>query len=270
MDFYWTIPLCYFIASVLYGSQFTFRNKSFATIGFYIALSGSTIQTISLFALYSRGSLILGGLDSTLFLFAWLITLVYIASQIKFNIPTLGAFVFPLAFIMTLPHMILPQGIIEQEPSLHNLRITIHIVLILLGEALFTVAFISGLLYIFQERKIRLKRAGTFISKLPSLTTLDKINHACLIAGFPLVTIGLALGMLLAKEIWGADWEWGQKETWSIVTWFLYAVLIHGRLASDWKGRKAAVGAMLGFGVLVALFAIGLLAPGKHDFLGVY
>ena len=268
MDFYSLTAFCYFTSSIFYGSQFSSRNKTLPRIGFYTALAGVLIQTVSLITLYGRGELVSGGLDSTLYLFAWLIAIVYMASRIRFDTPILGAFVFPLAFIMTLPHVILPQGIIENEPSIQNPWVLIHIILILLGEALFTVAFIAGLLYIFQEQKISLNDVGSFIRKLPSLTTLDKINHLCLIVGFPFVTLGLALGLLLAKEIWGAGWHWGQKETWSIVTWFLYAVLIHGRISSGWKGRKAAIGAVLGFFIiLITLFVIGFLAPGQHDFL---
>ena len=60
----------------------------------------------------------------------------------------------------------------------------------------------------------------------------------------------------------------GQKEAWSMVTWLLYAILLHGRLASGWKGKKAAFGAVLGFGIILfTLFVIGYIAPGQHDFL---
>lgn len=157
------------------------------------------------------------------------------------------------------------------DPSLGNPWILVHIMLVFLGEALFTVAFIAGVLYIFQEKQIKSKRMRSFFKRLPSLTTLDNLNHICLLTGFPLLTIGLALGLLSVKEIWGALWSWGQKETWSLVTWFLYAALIHGRLASGWKGRRAALGAVLGFGVILfTFFVIGYVAPGQHNFLESY
>lgn len=271
MDFYWAAALLYFISSVFYTSHLWTQNEKVCTYGFYAIVAGALLQTVSLVTAYSGGVLVTGGLDNTLYLFAWLVALVYIGSQFIFRASVFGAFVAPLAFIMTLPHVILPQGIIEHDPSLRNPWIIIHILLILLGEALFTVAFVSGILYIFQENKIKSKRVGGFIQKFPSLTTLDKINHICLIVGFPLLTLGLALGLLLAREIWGNAWQWGQKETWSFVTWFLYAVLIHGRLASGWKGRKAALGAVLGFCIILfTFFVIGYLAPGQHDFLGDY
>lgn len=269
MDFYWATALLYFISSVFYSSFFWTQNERVCTYGFYAILIGACLQTVSLIIAYSGGVLVTGGLDSTLYIFAWLIALVYIGSQFVFRASIFGAFVAPLSFIMTLPHVILPQGIIEHDPTLSNPWILIHILLILLGEALFTVAFVSGIFYIFQENKIKSKQVGSFLRKFPSLTTLDKINHICLLVGFPLLTLGLALGLLLAKEIWGSAWAWGWKETWSIVTWFLYAVLIHGRLASGWKGRKAAIGAVLGFCIILfTLFVIGFLAPGQHDFLG--
>jgi cytochrome c-type biogenesis protein CcsB len=269
MDLYWVTALLYFIATVFYMSHIWTDSRTGSRVGFYTVVLGTIVQSVSIVALYLKGDTLAGGLDTTLYLFALLITIVFIGSQLIFNAPLLGAFVSPLAFIMTLPHVILPQGIIEHESSLGNPWILIHIVLILLGEALFTVAFISGLMYLFQEQRIKSKRVGSLLQKFPSLTTLDKINHVCLIIGFPLITVGLALGLLLAKEIWGDAWVWGQKETWSLVTWLLYAVLIHGRLASGWKGRKAAFGAVLGFGIILfTLFVIGFLAPGRHDFLG--
>src|SRR3990167_4799168 len=269
MDLYWVTTLLYFIATVFFFRSIWTDSRTGSRVGFYTVVLGTLVQSVSIVALYLKGDTLAGGLDTTLYLFALSITIVFIGSQLIFNAPLLGAFVSPLAFIMTLPHVILPQGIIEHESSLSNPWILIHIVLILLGEALFTVAFISGLMYLFQEQRIKSKRVGSLLQKFPSLTTLDKINHVCLVIGFPLITVGLALGLLLAKEIWGDAWVWGQKETWSLVTWLLYAVLLHGRLASGWKGRKAAFGAVLGFGIILfTLFVIGFLAPGRHDFLG--
>ncbi len=269
MDWSWIVVLSYFLSSIFYGSQFWTKGKSLPKLGFYFIVAGAALQTVSLIYIYIKGNSLVQGIDTTLYLFAWFISLVYVASQFKFKASLLGAFAAPLAFILTLPFIILPQGIIDSDQTLSNPWILIHIALILLGEALFTVAFISGVLYIFQENKIKSKHVGSFLEKFPSLTTLDRINHLCLMIGFPLVTIGIALGFLLAKQISGSEWVWGQKETWSMVTWILYAVLIHGRLASGWKGRKAALGAVFGFGIiLLTLFVIGYLAPGQHDFLG--
>jgi ABC-type uncharacterized transport system, permease component len=271
MTWHWIISACYLISSIFYCSHLWIHSPKASVLGFHVIRVGVILHTAGLIIFYSKGNPIVGGLDRSLYFFSWFMALVYIASQAKYKTPVLGAFVAPLAFLMTLPSLILPQGIIERDPSLGNPWILIHIIFVFLGEALFTVAFIAGILYIFQERQIKSKRVGGFLKKLPSLTTLDSINHLCLLIGFPLITIGLALGLLSAKEIWGAFWNWGQKETWSLVTWLLYAVLIHGRLTAGWRGRKAALGAVLGFGlILFTFFIIGYFAPGRHDFLGTY
>ncbi len=269
MDLYWIVVLCYFISSIFYGSHFWTKGDRLSKIGLYFIVAGAAIQTVNILYSYIGGKPLAQGFDTTLYLFGWFISLVYVGSQFKFRASLLGAFAAPLAFIMTLPYIIVPQGIIDPTQTLSNPWILIHIALILMGEALFTVAFISGVLYIFQENQIKSKHLGRFLENFPSLTTLDRINHICLLIGFPLVTIGIALGLLLAKELWGTAWDWGHKETWSMITWVLYAVLIHGRLASGWKGRKAAWGAILGFAIIMlTLFVIGYISPGQRDLLG--
>jgi cytochrome c-type biogenesis protein CcsB len=271
MNWHGIVAFCYLVSSVLYCTYLWTQNPKGSAWGFRTIIIAATLHTLSLVALYWRGDQIVGGLDRSLYFFSWFIALVYIVSQARFKASILGAFVSPLAFLMILPSVILPQGIIEHDPSLRNPWILIHIALVFLGEALFTIAFIAGVLYLFQEKRIKSKRIGNFLKKLPSLTALDNLNHVCLLVGFLLLTIGLALGLLFAKEIWGASWRWGSKETWSLVTWFLYAVLIHGRLATGWRGKKAAVGAVLGFGIILfTFFVIGYFAPGQHDFLGTY
>jgi cytochrome c-type biogenesis protein CcsB len=271
MSWQGVVALCYLVSSAFYCTYLWTQNPKGSVWGFRAIAIAASLHTLSLVVFYWRGDRIAGGLDRSLYFFSWFIALVYITSQARFKAFILGAFVSPLAFLMTLPSVILPQGIIVHDPSLRNPWILIHIALVFLGEALFTIAFIAGVLYLFEEKRIKSKRMGSFLKKLPSLTALDNLNHLCLLSGFSLLTVGLALGLLFAKEIWGAFWTWGSKETWSLVSWFLYAVLIHGRLATGWKGRKAAVGSVLGFGVILfTFFVIGYFAPGRHDFLGTY
>jgi cytochrome c-type biogenesis protein CcsB len=268
MSWQWVIPLSYFISSVLYCGYLWTKNPKASVIGFYGICLGLLFQSINLIVLYMRGEPIAGGLDRSLFLFSWFITIVYLILQSKFNAVALGAFIAPLSLLMTLPSLLPHNGIIQSSTSLKNPMIIIHILLVLFGEALFTVAFFAGLVYIFQENRLKSKNLGGLIKKLPSLTTLDSINHICLLIGFPLLTLGLILGLLSARVVWGELWDWGQKETWSIAVWILYAVLIHGRVTSGWRGKKAAIGAVLGFVIILfSFFVIGYLAPGMHDFL---
>ena len=69
--------------------------------------------------------------------------------------------------------------------------------------------------------------------------------------GFPLITIGIAIGFFAANQVWGPSWKWDDKETWSVLTWILYAILLNFRLSLGWKGKKSAVGAIIGFAIIL-------------------
>ena len=256
------ILILYLISSFLYITHLWLQNSKLPTYGFYIGITGLILHTINLVRVFSVPDKFNIGLTLTLFIFSWLIGIVFIVSQIKFKAIILGAFILPIMLLLALPSLIIPPGIINDDLSLNNPWILAHILLIFLGEAIFVISFIAGLLYIFQESKIKSKKVSRFLNKFPSLITLDKINHFTLLLGFPFLTIGLAIGFILAKEILGEDWIWGAKETLSSVTWLLYAFLINGRFSSGWKGKKSATGAIVGFVIILIIFTIGYILPG--------
>ncbi len=262
----YTIILIYFLCSVFYILHLWIQKKILINIGITLGVIAFTLHSFFYVMNLIEGNQIVGGLSKSLFFFSWLIVIVYLVSRIKFSIPILGTFIFPLAFIGSVPSLIIPEGIVQQDPTLNNPWILTHIILIFLGEAFFAIAFISGLLYLFEEGRIKKKQINNSLRKLPSLTALDKIAHFSLMLGFPLVTLGLAIGLFLANQIWGPQWTWGTKETWSLVTWVFYAILINGRVTSDWKGRKSAVVSIIGFFIILFTLIIGYMIPGQHTF----
>jgi cytochrome c-type biogenesis protein CcsB len=128
---------------------------------------------------------------------------------------------------------------------------------------------IGGLMYIFQERLIKTKRIGRLHRLLPSLQTLDTINRHGLPFGFFLLTLGIISGALWAGSIWGFFWSWDPKETWSLITWFAYAAMVHQRLVLGWRGKRAAMLAILGFALVMFTFiGVSTLLGGYHSFYG--
>ena len=86
--------------------------------------------------------------------------------------------------------------------------------------------------------------------------------------GFPLLTLAIITGALWAESAWGRFWSWDPRETWSLVTWFIYAIILHARLVAGWRGKRAALLSMIGFlTILIAFFGIKLLRKGLHVFL---
>ena len=125
-------------------------------------------------------------------------------------------------------------------PALQSRWLYVHTTLAFLGDAFFVIAFAGGVLYLVQERQLKRRHPGAFYHRLPSLDLLDRVNYRSLTIGFPLLTLGIITGAIWAENAWGSYWQWDPKETWSLITWFIYAALVHARLTVGWRGRKAA------------------------------
>jgi len=137
-----------------------------------------------------------------------------------------------------------------------------------LGYGTFAVAFCLAIIYLIQEHQLKRKKPGAFYYRLPSLEVLDFLSHKILSFGFPCLTIAIITGAMWASKAWGSYWSWDPKETWSLITWFIYAALIHTRVAVGWRGRKAAYLAIIGFiFILFTFLGVSLVMKGLHTFL---
>ncbi len=101
-----------------------------------------------------------------------------------------------------------------------------------------------------------------------SAETLDNITYKSIAIGFPIFTLGgLIFGAIWADQAWGTYWAWDPKETWSLITWFVYAFFLHSRLLRGWKGKKVAIVAVIGFvAVIFTYLGVNLLLSGLHSY----
>jgi cytochrome c-type biogenesis protein CcsB len=145
-------------------------------------------------------------------------------------------------------------------PALKSNWLLVHVVTAFLGYASFALAFGSAILYLLQERWPR--------PSLPPAGLLDRTIYRTTILGFLLLTIGILTGAVWAESAWGRYWSWDPKETWSLITWFIYATLLHARLLKGWQGRRIAWLAVAGFmAVLFTYFGVSFLLSGLHSYL---
>lgn len=194
--------------------------------------------------------------------FGWSLTGLFLLFQLRYHLPTMGAFVTPVSLALLLGAAATPGEIGELPPALQSVWLPIHVILLFVGYAAFALAAAVGLMYLLQERQLKSKKFGSLFHRLPNIDVLDEINYRCLTIGFPLLTVGIFTGAAWAQEAWGTYWSWDPKETWSLITWFLYAALLHGRLTVGWRGRRAAVLSILGFGsVLFTFLGVNYVLP---------
>ncbi len=97
---------------------------------------------------------------------------------------------------------------------------------------------------------------------------LDEITYKAIAVGFPVFTLGgLIFGAVWADQAWGVYWSWDPKETWSLITWLVYAFYLHARFMRGWRGRKVAVVAVVGFVTVVFTYlGVNLLLSGLHSY----
>jgi cytochrome c-type biogenesis protein CcsB len=141
--------------------------------------------------------------------------------------------------------------VIPLEPALQSWWLPVHAGISLIAYGFLALAFCGGIMYLLQERELKSRRLGYFFSRLPSLDALDQLNSHCLALGFAFLCLGMVTGLFWSKQAWGTYWRWNPKEVCSLVIWLIYLVQIHQRFTVGWRGRRAAIMIVVGFGVVI-------------------
>jgi ABC-type transport system involved in cytochrome c biogenesis permease subunit len=140
--------------------------------------------------------------------------------------------------------------------------------MIIFAYAAFIVTFLAGIMYIIQERELKLKRFGSSFFKLPALDTCDDLGYKAMSAGFVMLTLGMVAGIVWSGRHFGVYFHGDPIEILSLLTWFTYLFIIHYRVTAGWRGRRAAIVAIIGF-VFVLFSLVGFkYLGGFHVFQG--
>jgi ABC-type transport system involved in cytochrome c biogenesis permease subunit len=182
--------------------------------------------------------------------------LLFFFLEYRYRIGLLGSFIMPVVFILMLTSSILPRKIENLSPLLQSSWLFIHTAFAFIGDAAFAMAFGVGIMYLIQEHYVKSKHLGGLFKKLPLITI-----------GFPFLSLAIISGSLWAESSLGTFWRWDPKEVWSLITWFIYALVLHVRLTQGWRGKRAAILSIIGFcAVLFTFFGVNLLLKGYHSF----
>jgi cytochrome c-type biogenesis protein CcsB len=258
----------YLAATIAYLTYLLFIHEKAAWAGRYLLGLGFICHCLTLVMRYiEAGHTPVVNLHESLSFFSWAIVGSFLLFHYRYRVDIMGALISPLALLLIIWAAILPKAVIPLPPSLRSYWLPIHASFAFLGNAIFALAFCSGVMYLIQESLVKSKRVGLLSKRLPSLEVLDEINYRSLTIGFPLLTIGIITGSIWAEYAWGSYWSWDPKETWSMITWLLYAALLHQRLAVGWRRKKAAIMAIVGFGAILFTFlGVNLLLEGLHSY----
>jgi len=258
----------YFLAAVAF-LVFLLRESESARRGATVLVAaGFAVQTVFLIlGTLEVGQLPVFNLSQALGFSGWALVGVYLLVSTRFRLPVLGVCVTPLAAVLVFVSALSRSRPAQVTPIFQGLWLSAHLVTAFIGYGFLALSFLAGVLYLLQEREIKAKRTGGVYRRLPSLGTLDALNHTSLTLGFALISAGIVTGAVYAQVTLGSYWRWDPKEVWAFITWLVYAGLIHQRVTVGWRGRRAAIMSIVGFAVLCFTFlGVSHLLTGYHSF----
>ena len=265
----------YLASTVLYWLWMAVKKDLISNLAALAAIIGLTANTAAIvlrWIILQRPPLTNG--YEFILVFCWGIVISYILVRFRYRIEALGSFVMPVPFLL-LGFIVLKMGPAERaagflQPALKSQWLTIHVLSAMLAYGAFAVALGLGIMYLLKARSTESMAKGgkeTWICRFPQESALDELAYKLVGFGFPMLTLCIVTGAIWANYAWGSYWSWDPKETWSLITWFIYAAYLHARLMYGWKGKRAAWMAILGFAaVLFTFFGVNYLIAGLHSY----
>ena len=223
---------------------------------------------------------------------------VFLGSLIRHRLRYLGAFVMlPVVVTLGIAGTLLYSKAEPLQPALQSYWLKIHVTAAIIAWGVFMVGAVQTVLYLLQERRERrlvlaeataatagaapsdtLVRTGGaangrlegVLSRLPDADALDAAAYKTIAFGFPIWTFAIICGAIWAEAAWGRYWGWDPKETWSFITWVVYAGYLHARATAGWRGRKASFIAMVAFACLtIDYYVVNIVVTGLHSYAGL-
>jgi ABC-type uncharacterized transport system permease subunit len=260
-----TTAVFYGLACALYLAHLT-RGRE----GLTRATNGALGVAVALHVAYlvtdvAAGSSLVADIHRVLSLVSFAIVVAFLITTLKRRVTVLGAFITPVTLLFFLASG-LGRSVESVPPEVRSQLLPFHIAVNVLGVSAFTLAFGAAVAYVVQERLLRRKELGGVFKRLPALDVLDSLSFRASLVGFSLLTVGVVTGALwIARESVGrAVLE--PAPLMGIATWWVFASILGLRVMSGWRGRRAALGTIVGFLCAVSVLAFyALRAGGMHS-----
>lgn len=185
------------------------------------------------------------------------VTLLYLALYRRYSLGWLSPVVTGFVLVTLMVDVLaLYEPVVPLQDSLQSPWLVIHVIAAIIATGAFTIGGMCSALYLVKSRWEdkhggAAPSNGGYLSRLPSLAVLDRIAYRTHAFGFPIWTFAaLITGPIWAHYAWGRYWGWDPKEVWAFITWVVYAAYLHARATSGWKGRSAALIALVGLATL--------------------
>ena len=257
--------ILYFAAMLLYFVYLALKREKLGRIAVGVQIAAFVLHTAALVLRgIAAGRLPLTNQYEFAASFAWGICLVSLLFIFRFRFRVLGAFVAPLIFLVIGYAAMQSREVKDLMPSLRSNWLIFHVSTVIVAYGAFAVSFAVSVIYLCHKK---ITANGFFASHIPEQEKLDQIGYRSVCLGLLFLTFTILTGAIWAEQAWGSYWSWDPKETWSLITWIIYAIYLHQRLRRGMQGKGAAIYAVVGFFcVLFTYVGVNTLIPGIHSY----
>jgi cytochrome c-type biogenesis protein CcsB len=277
-----TTTFIYLLATVFYVAHAVFRNASVGKAGFAtlcVAVLANSAG-IGLRWLESHqqgiGYVPLSNMYESLVFFALCIASLYIYIELSQKTQHFGSYIVPFTFLVMAYASFSAEFGKEIRPLLPALQsnwLVAHVITCFIGYAAFAVSCGLAIFYLIKKGKGSDSTGSddkeATSGALSILRAIDTINYKMIVFGFIWLTAGIVTGAIWANSAWGTYWSWDPKETWSLITWFVYALALHARYTRGWDGARMSVISLVGFiSVIFTYYGVNFLLSGLHSYGG--
>ncbi len=264
----WLAVFFYLVTEVLYGLNLVERKPTYAKLASRMLIFSMAVH---FFAMLERSQhfrvVPYHDIYGSLSLFAWMVSIIYLALEFRHRQKSVGAFLLPIPIVLMVLASLLNRTQTYTPPmELRGALFAYHVTTNIFAYSAFTVSFILSMLYLLQHRQIRIRRPGLLFSRLPSLELLERMNRTSVAIGVPVLLCGILLGSIWANKL-GVLWRWDPKLVWSLITLLVYTGYLYLEKKGTWKGKRSAIISVCGF--LIILFSysvVNLFFSSFHKF----
>jgi cytochrome c-type biogenesis protein CcsB len=266
----------YLLCTLLYLSGVLFSYRPLLVSASAVGCLTLIIQTAGILLRWRESYLLgyghapLSNLYESLVFAAWAIMIIYLILEQRTKQRVLGFFPALFAFLAMAYASFSTQVDSKIQPLVPALKsnwLIAHVVTCFLGYAAFAVSCGISFLYLLRKAQTDNPHPKGILALLPIPRQLEQFNYQMIVFGFLWLSLGIITGSIWANSAWGTYWSWDPKETWSLITWLVYAALLHARTIQGWRGGRVAWLSIIGFCcVLFTYFGVNFLLSGLHSY----
>lgn len=188
----------------------------------------------------------------------WVIVSIYLLLEISWRERRAGAYILAVALLVATYAVTRPvdaRAVAPLLPALRSAWLQVHVLTSLVGYGAFGVAAGLGLMQLLNRPSLIAREETEEMDKgRPSVEGLECTIERAVALGFPWLTLGILSGAIWAQNAWGRYWDWDPKESWALVIWLWYLLILHLSPLPRWRGQRLAGLVALGFGIVLFTF----------------